>query len=214
MTDEGRVDSDNTEGANGSSGDSVPALPRSSRLDQQPRKSSKAEQRRVAIAVDLEAANVGDTVLVAMHTSYVDRYHRDQDRTWSTATWLVVVAWSLFPAATTFGAALDARVLLIFALTSIALVVLWFMIAWWHLAWASRSYDVVRALEKVLLTSSAECAMRALITKAHPGPFFMRESFSMWLLRVLLVVGTCAAWYGMWRALENEWFKFPPPLRG
>ena len=60
---------------------------------------TEAEGWGEAVSIVAGAANPDLETIRILHDSYVDRYHQDNDRTWSTATWLVGVAWTLFPAA-------------------------------------------------------------------------------------------------------------------
>lgn len=148
-------------------------------------------------------------VLLGLHTSYVDRYHKDHDRAWSTAVWLVAIAWTLFPAAAAMGPSLTPDVILIFGAASVALVGLWLLIASLHVTWASRSYDMIRGIEIALLTPEVEGDVRTQITNAHKAPFGDRFEGAMSGLRILIFVGTAAAWIGMWWGVQAGSLTFP-----
>jgi hypothetical protein len=208
-----RVGFDDTQGTGAMP---TPSGASDTRAERNVSRGSSAITRRRDIAKKLKSsdAKASESVLLALHGSYVDRYQKDQERTWSTATWLLAVAWSLFPAATAFGTSLNEQVVYVFGGVSSALVLLWSMVAWWYLAWASRSYDMVRALEIAMLGEVVEETIRPTLKDAHPGPLWMPETHAMRILRLLIAAGTVAAWYGMLRAVETGWFDFPPPLGG
>jgi hypothetical protein len=143
-----------------------------------------------------------------LHSSYVTRYQADSDRTWSTATWLVALAWTLFPAAVALNQRLSPPVVIIYAVTSVALVLLWLAIASTHRVWASRSYDMVRAIERSTLRSANDDKIRQELKKQHQTPSLLGGD-PMGLVRWLIVAGTVAGWTYLWFAVSTG--TFPPP---
>jgi hypothetical protein len=146
--------------------------------------------------------------LNTLHTSYVSRYQADIDRTWSTATWLVALAWTLFPAAVAFNQRMTPGVVLIYGITSIALVLLWLVIASVHRVWASRSYDIVRAIERLLLGTTEDDKLRAELKRRHRAPWLL-GGYPMWFVRWLILAGTVAGW--IWLGVAVSTGDFPPP---
>lgn len=143
--------------------------------------------------------------LKTLHGSYVTRYQQDLDRTWSTATWLVALAWTLFPAAVAFNQRLSPGVVVIYGAASVALVLLWLAIASAHRAWAARSYDIVRAIERVVLGADADGAIRNELKREHNTPWLLGGD-PMWHLRWIILVLTVVGWVLLWFAVAFEWF--------
>lgn len=136
------------------------------------------------------------SVILALHSSYVDRYHKDLDRTWTSATWLVALAWAIFPAAVTLLPSLSLPSLAVYAAPSISLVILWAYIAGWHRIWAARSYDIVRGIEIFLLGIDQTQPEETIWSIAKAGHKGLKWSGSrpMTCMRGIIVVGTISAW--------------------
>lgn len=131
----------------------------------------------------------------------------DNDRTWTTATWLVAVAWALFPATLAFRTALTPAVDVPFGLTSTALMLLWLLIGWTHALWASRSYDIVRAIEIHFLGAEQDEEVRESLRTAHP---VLAEGALMKAVRVVMVAGTLVAWVVLFIRTSQGAITFPP----
>ncbi|WP_159599945.1 hypothetical protein [Agromyces humi] len=151
---------------------------------------------------------VNGTWLTTLHSSYVSRYQTDIDRTWTTATWLVALAWTLFPAAVAFNQRLTLEVVIIFGTTSVALVSLWLLIASVHQVWASRSYDIVRAIERLVLGATADTKLRTELKERSGKPWWLGRR-PMQVIRLLFLAGTVAGW--VWLGIEVNSGEFPPP---
>lgn len=168
-------------------------------------------EKTLTAALDAHEPEQRLEIWSTLHTSYVDRHHKDNDRTWSTATWLVGVAWALFPAMIALERRLTFESAAVYAAASSALVLLWFAIASTHRVWASRSYEVVRALEQVVMGTHYE-SIRTALKEEHRvvrllGPHPMR------VLRWFIVGGTALAWIVMLILVHDGQFTPPPAAR-
>ena len=151
----------------------------------------------------------GDDVwLQRLHSSYVDRYLADNDRTWSTAVWLITISWSLFPAAVALGDELRLSVIVVFGGASTALVWLWFVIATWHRVWASRSYDIVRVIEGAVLGAKPDADLHDALRVAHSSPWGAVGA-PMTAVRAVIAGGTTVAWILMGISLQVGWLDIP-----
>lgn len=130
--------------------------------------------------------------LRTLHSSYVERYAADLDRTWSTATWLVALAWTLIPAAVTISDPLTWQTVGVFAVTSMALIVLWAAIADIHQKWSARCYDVVRAIEIVALDETSDQNIHITTEDAHMIRGLGRAPMKS--IRRWIIFGTAIAW--------------------
>lgn len=168
---------------------------------------SVAELLPTPSTADQEAAS--RAMLLHLHESYVNRYLKDNDRTWSTAPWLIGLSWALFPAAITMREPGHRGVYYVFALTSIALSTLWYYIAEWHRVWASRSFVVVRAIERKLLPVGTEASLRSLLYSSF-GPKFVlgKKGHPMRGARLVVLFGTPLAWGALVVVDAAGWVSF------
>lgn len=130
--------------------------------------------------------------LRTLHASYADRCTADLDRTWSTATWLVALAWTLIPAAVTISDPLTWQTVGVFAVTSMALIILWAAIAHIHQKWSARCYDIVRAIEIVALDEVSDQNIHITVKDAHKIRGLGRAPMKS--IRRWIIIGTTIVW--------------------
>jgi hypothetical protein len=156
---------------------------------------SKAANVRNQIAAMLlspvDSEKISDEWLRHLHTSYVQRYLADNDRTWSTASFIFPISLAGFAAivaVTDFG---FVHVVVVGTAASL-LMFFWYLVAGIHLAYSRRSYHMVRAIEICALTEERELAIRKVLTDEAPDRNLKPQA-----LRFFFLIATTLAWIAL-----------------
>jgi hypothetical protein len=147
-----------------------------------------AQEARSTIIRVIEEKAVSDEWLLRLHESYTERFLADNERIWSTASLFIPLSLATFPA----YFALDERTLQLagtFGAVSVALVTFWYLIAEKHKTFQNRSYDVVRAIETIIIGRNEMDEIRAAVLRHAPdaGP-------SVHTTRLTLVMSIWVGW--------------------
>ena len=150
-----------------------------------------AEEARSTIIRVIEQMAASDDWLLRLHESYAERFLADNERIWSTASLFIPLSLATFPA----YFALDERTWQLastFGAVSVALVTFWYLIAEKHKTFQNRSYDVVRAIETVIIGTKGMGEIRDAVVRHAPdaGP-------SAHTTRLTLVVSIWVGWFAV-----------------